>query len=95
MIRNRVEMARKIQEKRFGEEKLNSEMSVKNINDFVILDEEEKKLLENAAMKMDFSPRVFHKIKKIARTIADLEGSEKIKSEHILEALQYRPKEII
>ena len=94
-IRKRVENARKIQTKRFGEEKLNSEMSVKNINDFVILGEEEKKLLENAATKMDFSPRVFHKIKKIARTIADLEGSEKIKSEHILEALQYRPKEII
>lgn len=95
VIRNRVERARKIQEKRFGEEKLNSEMSVKNINDFVILGEEEKKLLENAAIKMDFSPRVFHKIKKIARTIADLENSQKIKSEHILEALQYRPKEII
>jgi len=70
-------------------------MSVREINDFVILEKEQKELLENAATKMDFSPRVFHKIKKIARTIADLEGVEKIKSEHILEALQYRPKEII
>jgi magnesium chelatase family protein len=95
VIRKRVEQARKIQEKRFGEERLNSEMSVKDINNFVILEEEEKRLLENAAIKMDFSPRVFHKIKKIARTIADLENSDKVKSKHILEALQYRPKEII
>jgi magnesium chelatase family protein len=95
VIRKRVEQARKIQEKRFGEERLNSEMSVKDINNFVILEEEEKRLLENAAIKMDFSPRVFHKIKKIARTISDLENSDKVKSKHILEALQYRPKEII
>ena len=94
-IRDRVWKARKIQIQRFGEEKLNSEMSVKNINDFIVLEEKEKKLLENAAIKMDFSPRVFHKIKKIARTIADLEESNKIKSQHVLEALQYRPKEII
>ncbi len=94
-IRKRVSQARIIQEKRFGEERLNSEMSVQDINNFVVLGKEEKDLLQNAAIKMDFSPRVFHKIKKIARTIADLEGVENITSEHILEALQYRPKEII
>lgn len=95
VIRRRVEKAREKQKKRFGEERLNSEMSVKDINHFVVLADEEKKLLEDAAKNMDFSPRVFHKIKKIARTIADLENSEEIKKEHLLEALQYRPKEII
>lgn len=90
-----MENARKTQEKRFGAERLNAEMSVKDINDFIILENAEKELLQNAATQMDFSPRVFHKIKKIARTIADLEGSKDITSPHILEALQYRPKEII
>lgn len=94
-IRKRVSQARKMQEKRFGEERLNSEMSVQEINDFVVLEKTEKELLQKAAINMDFSPRVFHKIKKLARTIADLEGTEKITSSHILEALQYRPKEII
>ena len=94
-IRKRVERARKIQTERFGKEALNSEMSVKQINEFIILEKTEKELLENAARQMDFSPRVFHKIKKIARTIADLENSKNISSTHLLEALQYRPKEII
>ncbi len=94
-IRKRVERAREIQRQRFGREKLNAQMSVKEINELIELGEEEKALLEKAAKTMDFSPRVFHKIKKIARTIADLEGSGVVKSEHLLEALQYRPKEII
>jgi magnesium chelatase family protein len=94
-IRSRVEQARKKQKQRFGIEKLNAEMSVKDINECIILEKEQKNLLEQAAIKMDFSPRVFHKVKKIARTIADLDDLENITSEHILEALQYRPKEII
>lgn len=94
-IRKRVEKAREIQRKRFGGEKLNAQMNLRDLNKFVILEREEKELLEKAAREMNFSPRVFHKIKKIARTIADLDNSDKIRREHLLEALQYRPKEII
>ena len=70
-------------------------MSSNEVGKFVKLDAQTEALLENAAKKMDFSPRVFFKIKKIARTIADLDNSADVKQEHILEALQYRPKEII
>ncbi|PID83608.1 magnesium chelatase [Candidatus Campbellbacteria bacterium] len=94
-IRQRVQKAREIQKERFGKEKLNSQMSVKEINKFVIFSQTQKELLEKAAEQMNFSPRVFHKIKKITQTIADLDNNGKIKDEHILEALQYRPKDII
>lgn len=94
-IRTRVEKARKVQEKRYGKEILNSNIGVKEINKYIILNNEQKKLLEDAAKKLDFSPRVFHKILKIAQTIADLDNGGEIKDGHILEALQYRPKEII
>ncbi len=94
-IKKRVEKARHIQQKRFSKEKLNAQMSVAEINKFIILNNEQVEILKQASEKMEFSPRVFHKIKKIARTIADLENSSQIKTEHLLEALQYRPREII
>jgi predicted ATPase with chaperone activity len=45
-----------------------------------------------AAERLGFSPRVYHRTIKVARTIADLEGNESVKPEHILEAVEYRPK---
>jgi magnesium chelatase family protein len=87
--------AREIQRKRFREEKLNSQMTARDIQNLIHLKDEVKKTLEDAALAMDFSPRVFHKMIKLARTIADLDGVEEIEQKHILEALQYRPKDII
>ncbi len=95
-IRSRVERAREIQKKRFSDSKIltNAEMSVRDIKKYCSLDSESKSILQQAAMKLDLSPRSYHRVIKLARTIADLEQSKEIKKEHLLEALQYRPKMI-
>ncbi len=98
-IKKRVEKARKLQEKRFRKSdrkiKTNSEMGAKDILSFVPLKEEVKNILNEAARKLDLSARGYHKIIKLARTIADLEGGDEVKDRHILEALQYRPKSLL
>ncbi len=95
-IKNRVGDARKIQAKRFeGRKKLirkNSEMGVKDLTELVPLSIEVKTLLNQSAEKLKLSARAYHRVIKLARTIADLENSKDIKENHILEALQYRPK---
>lgn len=94
-VRERVIAARKIQLKRFKEEGIyfNAHMKAKHLKKFCRLDEESHKLLETAMEKLGLSARAHSKIVKIARTIADLEGSEKIKKHHIAEAIQYRSLE--
>lgn len=94
-IQQRVQMAREIQTKRFKGSKIksNAEMSSKMLKEFCKLDQSSITLLKEAINKLNLSARSFHKVVKIARTIADLEGSEKIKPNHIAEALQYRPSD--
>ncbi len=96
-IKERVKRARDIQTKRFKQAprkiKTNSEMNVKELNLYAPLDNETKKLLNGSAERLLLSARAYHRIIKLARTIADLEGSENISQSHILEALQYRPRE--
>lgn len=96
-IKNRVINARKIQKERFDKAgrkiKTNSEMSAKDIEKISKLEEKAKEILNASAKKLDISARAYHRIIKLARTIADLESSETIKTHHILEALQYRPKQ--
>lgn len=95
-IKNRVIKAREVQKERFAKAKrkikTNSEMEAKDINKIAGLEDSAKEILNTSAKKLDLSPRAYHRIIKLARTIADLEGSKPIKSAHILEALQYRPK---
>ncbi len=95
-IKNRVKNARLIQEKRFQNSrrkiKTNSDMNVKELGIFAPLAPDVKKLLNDSAERLALSARAYHRIIKLARTIADLENSENIKQNHILEALQYRPK---
>jgi len=95
-IKNRVENARKIQKERFEKTgrniKTNSEMNVKDLSNMIQLAEEVRNLLDDSAERLSLSARAYHRIIKIARTIADLENSEDIKQNHILEAIQYRPK---
>jgi magnesium chelatase family protein len=93
-IRDRVLKAREIQEKRFVDKKINtnSEMSAKDLEKFAPLGEKEKNLLNSAATRMGLSPRAYHRIIKLARTIADLAGSENIQDKHLAEALGYREK---
>jgi magnesium chelatase family protein len=95
-IKDRVKKARLMQEKRFRnykrEIKTNSDMNVKELGIFVPLSKEVKELLNDSAEKLALSARAYHRVIKIARTIADLENSEKVEINHILEAIQYRPK---
>jgi len=95
-IKRRVSLSREVQKKRFekfGKDiKTNSEMNVKDLENMVKLKKEVRNLLDNSAGHLALSARAYHRIIKIARTIADLENSEEINSNHILEAIQYRPK---
>ena len=94
IIQKRVQKARDIQLKRFKGLKItsNAEMNNKQLKAFCNLDEASILLLKQAISKLNLSARAFHRVIKIARTIADLEGSIKIKSNHVAEALQYRPQ---
>jgi len=90
-IRERVDKARQIQIKRLG--KANAEMKPKEIKQYCALDQKSKDLLRAAMHQLNLSARQFTRILKLARTIADLEGSGNIQTSHLAEALQYRPKE--
>lgn len=96
LIKERVLKARQIQQERHKKlgikSKTNAELSSKDLIEYLDLSEKVKEILNESAKKLDLSARVYHRIIKIARTIADLEESEEISENHILEALQYRPK---
>ena len=93
-FRNKVTRARKTQQERFKNLKIrkNSEMNARELVSLVFLEKDAEKTLNLAAERLGFSPRVYHRMIKVARTIADLEGAEKISTKHILEAVEYRPK---
>ena len=95
-FRVQVARARVAQKERFqkhGRNLLrNSEMSARDLATMIILDNQTRQTLNLAAERLGLSPRVYHRMIKVARTIADLEGSEEIKNHHILEAIEYRPK---
>ena len=94
-VRSRVMMAKKIQQERFKETKIksNSEMKNNDIKKYCQVDERTKKLLNSAVERLGLSARGYHRILKLARSISDLANEKNISSEHIAEALQYRPKE--
>lgn len=91
-IRERVNKARQIQLERYKNLGIfcNSQLSTKQISMFCKLEKEEKELLRGAFEKLGLSARAYTRILKLARTIADLEGSEKIAVNHLAEAIQYR-----
>jgi len=95
VVKARVEKARERQRVRFGERKIktNSEMAARDIKQFCKLDKPAEELIGKAVDSLKLSGRVYHRLLKLSRTIADLEESDNIKAEHIAEALQYRPKE--
>jgi len=93
VIRERVIKARQIQESRFGSMKevyCNAQMSSKMIREFVDLDTTGRELIKNAMEKLGLSARAYDRILKVSRTIADLEGSDRVESYHLSEAIHYR-----
>ena len=67
-------------------------MNVRDLSNIVKLTKEVRELLDDSAERLALSARAYHRVIKIARTIADLENSENVQANHILEAIQYRPK---
>lgn len=92
-VRERVMKARTVQEERFIEWKdvyCNAQMSSKLIRKFCILDDAGNALLKNAMERLGLSARAYDRILKVSRTIADLDGSDAIRPDHLAEAIQYR-----
>lgn len=91
-IRNRVNKARKIQVERYKKYGIysNSELTPKLIEKFCCLNEASKEIMKKSFEKFGFSARAYTRILKVARTIADLEGTKNIEVAHVIEAIQYR-----
>lgn len=87
-VRDRVKKAQTLQLKKFG--KLNHKLSGKNLESSCMLSNKNQKILQNSLEKFQLSTRAYHRILRIARTIADLTESEKIETSHLMEALSYR-----
>ena len=91
-IQKRVIKAREVQKQRFNSNTLNRDMNKKQLNKYCKIDEESEEIMKSAIDNLKLSVRMFDKILKVSRTIADLDGEENIKKEHLLEALNYRRK---
>ena len=93
-VRARVEAARQIQQKRFQGTKLmcNTEMTPIEVKEFCRVDPPSQNLLRTAMKQLHLTARAFHRVLKLARTIADLDGADIIKANHLAEALQYRQR---
>ena len=91
-IIERVKVAREIQAERFHRLKIhaNAGMNSRQIRRFCEVDGESDNLLERAMEKLGLSARAHSRILKIARTIADIEGSASLQADHVAEAIQYR-----
>ena len=91
-IRERVNSARRFQHRRYGEKSgmYNARMGPNELRNFCRLDDESAELLKQAFEAFGLTARSYDRILKVARTIADLEGSDKILADHIAEAIQYR-----
>lgn len=91
-VKLRVNNARKRQFDRFGESGVhcNAQMSGADVRRYCPIDEESERLLGNAFSRLGLSARAYTRILKVARTIADIEGSERVLKKHVAEAVQYR-----
>ncbi len=102
-VRARVEGAREVQRARFAGSQggmvltgrrltCNADMGPAEVRQFCDVDPAGKALLRAAMQQLHMSARAYHRILKLARTIADLAGSETIQTQHLAEAIQYRPR---
>jgi magnesium chelatase family protein len=94
VIQARVEAARERQRRRFGGTGLmsNADMGPAEVREFCGVDEAGASLLRAAMKQLHMSARAYHRILKLARTIADLVDSDNIETAHLAEAIQYRPR---
>jgi magnesium chelatase family protein len=95
IIRERVEIARHVQQSRFSDVNgiyANGDMGVSDIQKFCSTTPDAHQLLDLSVRRMQLSARAYHRILKLSRTIADLAGSDKIEVQHVAEAIQYRPR---
>lgn len=90
ILRERIKRAREIQVERYGKGKLNSEITPKEITKYCSLNEGNREFLKRAGESLKLTARSFHKVIRVARTIADLESHETIEKRHLLEALSFR-----
>ncbi len=96
-VRARVEAARARQAERFAGTGLltNADMGPRELAKHVVLDVAGEGMMKAAVRQLQLSARAYHRVLKLARTIADLAAVEQVRAEHIAEALQYRPRQLI
>ena len=96
-VQSRVTTTRSVQRDRFNGTRLtcNAEMTPTEVREFCRVEESAQSLLKAAMKQLYLSARAFHRILKLARTIADQENSDIIKTPHLAEAIQYRPRSLI
>ncbi|MFT5849365.1 MAG: magnesium chelatase family protein [Patiriisocius sp.] len=93
-VRTHIQKARKFMADRLKKTKArtNAEMSARDLQETITLSSEVQQLLKKSSEKLNLSPRSYHRVIKVARTIADLDNSKEIEEAHVYEALQYRVK---
>jgi magnesium chelatase family protein len=96
-VQARVAATRSRQQERFRETRLtcNAEMTPNEVREYCQVEESAQGLLRAAMQQLSLSARAFHRILKLARTIADMEDGDIIRTEHVAEAIQYRPRSLI
>lgn len=91
-IRERVMVARERQHQRLGNHRVNGKMTPRDIKEHVLLDQESEDFMRLVMTRMALSARVFDRILKVGRTIADLAGDDQVRKVHLAEAVQYRDR---